>query len=92
MMVGGGVQRCIVENFKGEHRVHTDMRLRQEGTAHIDSTRKSEGRTENIPITYTQQGGGRTNTVNNNILHSCCVSVSEEASWQPDSRRRRWGL
>lgn len=31
-----GARRCMVENFKGEHRVHTDMRLRQQGRAHID--------------------------------------------------------
>ncbi len=84
-----GAQRCMVENFKGEHRVHTDMRLRQQGRAHIDSTKKREGRTENIHITYTQWGGEAANTVNNNILHSCCVSVREEASWQAD-KRRRW--
>lgn len=46
----------MVENFKGEHRVHTDMRLRQQGRAHIDSTKRREGRTENIHITYTQWG------------------------------------
>lgn len=86
-----GAQRCMVENFKGEHRVHTDMRLRQQGRAHIDSTKKREGRTENIHITYTQWGSEAANTVNNNILHSCCVSVSEEASWQADKRRRSWG-
>lgn len=40
---GAGAQRCIVENFKGEHRVHTDMRLRQQGKAHIDSTKKETG-------------------------------------------------
>lgn len=48
------------QNFKGAHRVHTDMRLRQEATAHIDSTKKKrerEDRTENIHITYTQRGG-----------------------------------
>lgn len=82
------------QNFKGTHRVHTDMRLRQEATAHIDSTKKkkreSEDRTENIHITYTQWGGC-TNTNNNNILHSC-ESVTERTSWQPDKRRRRWGL
>lgn len=44
---GGRSQKCIVENFKGEHRVHTDMRLRQQGDAHIDSSEKREGRTEN---------------------------------------------
>lgn len=27
---GEGLQRCVVENFKGEHRVQTDMRLRQQ--------------------------------------------------------------
>lgn len=32
----GGAQGCVVENFKGEHRVHTDMRLRQQGRALID--------------------------------------------------------
>lgn len=50
-----GAQRCMVENFKGEHRVHTDMRLRQQGRAHIDCDglrKKTEGRTENIHITY----------------------------------------
>lgn len=47
------------QNFKGAHRVHTDMRLRQEATAHIDATKKErENRTENIHITYTQRGGG----------------------------------
>lgn len=81
----------MVENFKGEHRVHTDMRLRQQGRAHIDSTKKREGRTENIHITYTQRGGQAANTVNNNILHSCCVSASERASWQADKRRRSRG-
>lgn len=53
---GRGGQKCMVENFKGEHRVHTDMRLRQQGRAHIDSTKRREGRTENIHITYTQWG------------------------------------
>lgn len=45
--VAGGSQKCIVENFKGEHRVHTAMRLRQQGDAHIDSSEKRGGRTEN---------------------------------------------
>lgn len=79
------------QDFKGAHRVHTDMRLRQEGTAHIDSTKKREGRTENIHITFTQRGRGGANAINNNILHSC-ESVTERASWPPDKRRRRWGL
>lgn len=45
------------QDFKGAHRVHTDMRLRQGATAHIDSTKKRESRTKNIHITYTQRGG-----------------------------------
>lgn len=32
----------MVENFKGEHRVHTDIRLRQHSRAHIDATKERE--------------------------------------------------
>lgn len=39
---GEGQRRCTVENFKGEHRVHTDMRLRQQGRAHIDIKKETE--------------------------------------------------
>lgn len=36
-----GTRGCMVDNFKGEHRVHTDMRLRQQARAHIDFTKRS---------------------------------------------------
>lgn len=69
----------MVENFKGKRAVHTDMRLRQQGRARTDFTkREREGRTENIHITYTQWGGRAANTVNNNILHSCQLAGSQE--------------
>lgn len=38
-----GPQRCMVENFKGERAVHTDMRLRQQGRARIDFTKRERG-------------------------------------------------
>lgn len=52
-----GAQGCMVENFKGEHRVHTDIRLRQQSRAHTDATKGREARTENIHITYRQRRG-----------------------------------
>lgn len=36
-----GTRGCMVDNFKGERRVHTDMRLRQQARAHIDFTKRS---------------------------------------------------
>lgn len=82
-----GARRCPLENFKGELRVHIDMRLRQPGRALTHTIKKDLS-------TYTQHtlgGGAAANTFHNNILHSCCVSVSEEASWQADTRRRSFG-
>lgn len=75
------MQRCMVENFKGEHRVHTDMRLRQQGRAHID-IQKRDGAELRTCVRHTEcvcalEGGGVciANTVNNNFFHSCCESV-----------------
>lgn len=49
------------------------MRLRQQGRAHIDSTDKREGRTENIHITYTQWGAKLPilSTITSFILRVC---------------------
>lgn len=65
-----GAQRGIVENFKGVHGVHTDMRLRQQGTAHIDSTKKRKGRTKNTHITTVGRGGQTPSTITSFILVS----------------------
>lgn len=72
-------------------KVHTEFTQIWEAIAHIDSTKKERGQNWEHTHNIHSCGGGGCNTVNNNILHSC-ESGTKSTSWQPDKRRRRWGL